>query len=325
MIRKLHYVILFLFIPFFIQAQQVAQYTISAFNQYVYNPAYTGLASSLEANGVFRKQWLGLDGSPMTQNLNIHMPLHYLSSGVGLNIENDYIGAERNTRILLSYSYHLKLGKSTKLSIGASGGLIQKSLDGTKLLSPGGDYDENNIIHNDGFLPQTKVNGLTYEVDFGLFLKIKQLEIGISGLHLTESEVNLGDSNTIPFHFKRHFVGFASYLIDFNRTITLRPAILAKTDLTQTQINFSTFLEYNEQFLFGIGLRGLNNETIDALEFIGGVRLNKNWKIYYSYDYSLSGLRAVNSGSHELMLKYNLGKDIGKGKLPKIIHNPRLL
>jgi hypothetical protein len=31
----------------------------------------------------------------------------------------------------------------------------------------------------------------------------------------------------------------------------------------------------------------------------------------------------VQTGSHEILLQYNLGQSFGKGKLPPIIYNPR--
>ncbi len=325
MVRKLLIFTLSLLFPLFIMAQEVPQYTLSAYNPFSYNPAYSGLGQSLEANGTFRKQWVELAGSPMTQNLNIHMPIHYLSSGIGLKIENDLIGVLRNTKVALAYSYHMKIGDKLKISLGASGGIMQMALDGSKLLAPEGNYDENIIDHQDGLLPEMKVSGMTYDVDAGIYLKTSKLDFGISALHLTESKINYGVDNLTNFAFRRHFIGFAGYKINFNNSITLRPFLIIKTDLVESQLDFSTFIEYKEHFLLGIGYRGYNKTTQDATYFAGGMKLSKNWKILYSYDLSLSSLKQVNQGSHEIMLKYTLNKEIGKGRLPKIIYNPRLL
>ncbi len=324
MIRKL---LLFFtsFIPFVLIAQQVPQYTLYAFNPVAFNPAYSGMGNSLEATGVFRKQWLGIEGSPTTQNLNFHMPIYYLRSGVGLNIENDQLGALRNTKIELSYSYHIKTGKSGRLSLGVSGGMLQLALDGAALLAPEGEYDELGLDHNDGLLPDTKMNGLSYTLNAGVFYKMKGLDIGISAKHLTEPTVEYFDNDVNVFSFRRHFLAFASYEISFNKTITLMPAVLFKTDGVQHQADFSAYVTYKDRFLLGLGFRGFNSVTKDALDIAGGLYINRHWQIIYSYDLSLSGLKEVSRGSHEILLKYDLGKEIGKGKLPKIIHNPRLL
>ncbi len=325
MIRYILLLILSFSFPLLLQAQQVPQYTLYSFNPLSYNPAYSGLATSLEANGVFRKQWTGLKGSPTTQNFNVHAPIYYLKSGIGLNIENDMIGVMRNTKIALTYAYHIKIGKKNTLSIGASGAFAQLALDGSKLLAPEGDYDENLILHNDLFLPNSKVNGITYDIDAGIYFKSSNLDLGFSALHLTESNIDYLVNDGVEFSYRRHFLGFAAYKIDFNNSITLRPSVLVKSDFSQVQTDISAVVEYNEQFLLGVGFRGFNEVTIDALSITGGAKISKHWQVLYAYDISLSGLKQVNQGSHEVMLKYTLDKKIGKGKLPKVIHNPRLL
>ncbi len=324
MIRILFFVILSFSIPILLKAQQTPQYTLFAFNQHAYNPGYAGVGYSLEATAVFRKQWLGLEGSPMTQNLNLHLPLNFLSSGVGVNIENEFIGAIRQTKASLSYAYHLGL-KNTKLSFGIAGGLNQIELDGTKLLAPDGEYNEINVNHNDLFLPETRASGITYNIDAGIYLQVKNFDFGISALHLTKSTVDYSFSELKDFTFARHFLGFASYKIDFNNSVTLAPSILFKTDLIENQIDFFSSIELKDQFLLGVGYRRFNVNSQDAFNLAGGLKISRNWQILYSYDISLSSLKQVNKGSHEVLLKYDLNKEIGKGRLPKIIHNPRLL
>ena len=78
--------------------QQPAQYSLFMMNKLNWNPAYAGLDNSLSATGVYRAQWAGLEGNPVTQNVNVHMPLYILSSGIGINLENDELRATwRNT------------------------------------------------------------------------------------------------------------------------------------------------------------------------------------------------------------------------------------
>jgi type IX secretion system PorP/SprF family membrane protein len=315
---------LILSIPLWVSGQQAPQYSLHAFNLHAYNPAYAGLGSSLEAAGMFRKQWTGLEGSPMTQHLNVHLPVLYLSSGVGLNMENDMLGAVRNSKVTLSYAYHLKLGDGFALSIGVGGGLLQRSFDGTKLLAPGGLYEGTSFEHNDNFLPETKQTALTYTMEAGVYAKTEALDVGFSALYLTEPKVDFDFSEGEDFRYRRHYTGFAAYRIaagDWG----IRPTIFAKTDLTQAQIDFSVSLDYDRRYVFGIAYRGYNKTTQDALGLHGGLRLTKHWMLIYGYDFSLSALNAVNNGSHEVMLKYELGKTFGEGHPPKIIHTPRLL
>lgn len=312
-------------LPILLAAQQVPQYSLYALNPYAYNPAYAGMGNSLEATGVFRKQWSGLDGSPTTQNFNFHLPINYLSSGIGMNIENDVVGAIRTTSISAGYSYKMSLGKKTKLSLGLSGGMVQSSLDGSKLLAPEGEYDGNLPTHNDNLLPETKINAISYRLGTGIYVKTTTLDAGISVLHLTGSKIDYSFNDVTDFNFLRHYIGFLAYKFELGNKISLRPSIMAKTDLIQSQMDVTAVMEYDEKYLIGAAYRGYSKHTTDAISIIGGMKITRNWRLGYAYDFSLSGLKTVNQGSHEIMLRYELGRTIGNAKLPKIIHNPRLL
>ena len=58
---------------------------------------------------------------------------------------------------------------------------------------------------------------------------------------------------------------------------------------------------------------------------MGGFKLSEKITLAYAYDLTLSELSQVSNGSHEIMINYNLGKALGKGKPPRIIYNPRNL
>lgn len=325
MLRNLLLLFFIIFSPVVLLSQQIPQYTLYTLNPYAYNPAYSAASDYLEANGVFRKQWLGLEGSPTTQNFNIHLPINYLSSGIGMNIENDMIGALRISKLSLGYAYGFKIAKDVKLSIGLSGGVLQSSLDGTKLLAPDGEYGGSLPIHNDNLLPDSKINAISYEIDAGFYIKTATLDAGISVLHLTGSKVDYSFNDVTDFNYLPHYIGFTSYKIDLNNKIRLVPSIMVKTDFVQTQMDFTVYMEYDNKYLIGTAYRGYNKTSNDAISALAGIQITNEWRLAYGYDFSLSGLKAVNQGSHEIMLKYQLEKIIGKGKLPKIIHNPRLL
>ncbi len=325
MIRNLLLFLIIGLIPLITMAQQVPQYSLYHLNPYAYNPAYLGASSQIEANGVFRKQWTGLEGSPTTQNLNVVLPISYLSSGIGMNIENDMIGALRLTRLSLGYAYGLEIGKESKLSFGVNGGVLQSSLDGSRLLAPDGEYGGAVPIHNDNLLPETRINAISYSIDAGIYFKTSTLDAGISVMHLTESKVDYSFNDVTDFNFSRHYVGYLAYNFELNGKFSIRPSVLAKTDLIQSQLDVAVSAHYDQRYLAGLSFRGYNSNTIDALGVFGGLKIARNWMLAYQYDFPLSDLNTVNQGSHEVMLKYELKKTIGKGRLPKIIHNPRLL
>ncbi len=304
-------------------AQQPAQYSMYMLNQYNYNVAYAGMDNYLSATGVFRKQWLGLTGSPTTQNVNVHMPWQYLKGGAGLSIQNDILGAERNTAFSVSYNYIARLNEGTYLSLGLGGGLIQKAIDGEKLRAPEGVYEGNTINHNDDFIPLGLESAIAPTATFGVYVKTKSLQLGLSANDLIESDLSFGSNLVTNVQLKRNYHVYAAYDIEISDGLSLQPSALLKSDLVQTQVDFSILSEINDNIFGGVSFRGYSNETIDALIFMAGMNVTRNLKLAYAYDLSISGLSSYNSGSHEIMLNYNLGKELG-GMIPaKVIYNPR--
>ncbi len=322
--RHTLFLILLFTLSFRLGAQQATQYTMVQEIPQVYNPAYPGVTNSLEFAGIFRKQWVGLDGSPFQQALIASVPVDYISGAVGLVLENDIIGAERNTIATLSYAQAIRLGDEAKLSVGVSGGIIQKSLNGAELLAPEGIYEGQTFDHNDDFIPEIRQNGIGHTVNAGVFLKVGELNAGFSGLHLTESKIDYPFGEVFDFRFKRHFTGMISYKIGLGENFGVTPGVFAASDLVETQLQSSVVVDYQEKFHFGAMYRGFNSNTNDALGIQGGMTLGSRFRLLYAFDLPLSGLREVNSGSHEVILKYDLGKSLSKARLPKIIHTPRL-
>ena len=320
--RKLHLLIAFIFACLHLAAQQTPQYSLYMLNQFGQNPAYAGLDNTLSATGVYRTQWVGLAGAPVTQIVNAHMPLNFISSGIGIQIENDILGASQRTGASLAYSYQLELNRNSRLSIGINGGIVQQSLDGSKLRTPDGTYDpdQNIIIHNDDILPIGNISTNLPIFSAGVFYQAERLEIGLGVLNLQEPTANFTD---LSLKLRRSYYLSASYTIELSRTLILKPSVQVKSDIVQTQIEASTLARYKDNFFLGASYRGFTAQSRDAIVALGGFKLNDKWTIGYAYDFTLSALKTVNNGSHEILLNYNFGKPIGQGVPPKIIYNPR--
>lgn len=303
-------------------AQQQAQYSLYMLNPYGANPAAAGLEKTLVATGGFRSQWVGLEGSPTTQYVNVSIPLSILSSGVGISVENETIGARRGLAAKASYNFIQKMGEA-QLSFGASAGILQGAMDGSKLRTPEGDYTQGAIDHQDKFLNSVNVNGIVPTFDAGVFFKNNRLEVGISVANLTEPKLTLEKQVVTQLQLKRHYGAYASTHFDLFAGFVAHPSVFLRSDGKQTQVDFSTIFRYDNNFFIGTTFRGYSASTQDALVVLGGFKLNPKLTLAYSYDITLSALKTVNTGSHELVLQYNIGREFGKGRLPPIIYNPR--
>ena len=278
---------------------------------------------SLSLTGVFRKQWVALEGSPITQDFNAHLPWYFLSGGLGLDVENDILGVERNTRVTFSYNYIKELRSNSFFSIGLGTGFLQKSLDGAQLRAPEGTYTGGTVNHNDDFLPEGKISGIAPMLNFGAYYKNNSLEAGFSINNLVAAPITYEAFNSVKIDQVRSYFFIFAYDFELGKRFGLKPSVFVKSDAIQTQAELSTLLKYNEKIFGGFSLRGYNNNTLDAVVFLAGMNVTDKITVAYSYDLSLSPLRMVNKGSHEIMINYNLRKEIGGAVPAKVIYNPR--
>lgn len=312
--------LVFLLLAGWAAAQQVAQYSLYMLDPVRYNPAYAGLDNSLSITGTFRQQWAGLEGAPSGQRLSAHLPLYFLSSGVGLQVENDRLGARQLTTARLDYNYQLLTGSGV-LSLGVSAAFSQLELRGGELRTPDGQYSEPNIIvHNDNLLPVTTVNGQVSTFGAGLYYQSEWLEGGLSVDHLSQPVVDL---NGLDWQLQRLYYASLGMHFDLGRALSLHPSAWLRYDGTQTQMDFSALAWYNDNIFGGASFRGYNSESLDAVALVFGFRLSESIRLAYAYDLPLSTLRSVHNGSHEISVNYNLRKRIGAGIPPPVIYHPR--
>lgn len=68
-------------------------------------------------------------------------------------------------------------------------------------------------------------------------------------------------------------------------------------------IDISANLLWKEKLEFG-----LSHRLDDSWSALVNLRINKNLRIGYAYDHTISNLGLVNSGSHELLLLFDFEK-----------------
>lgn len=306
-------------------AQQEGQYSLYMYNEGVYNPAYAGLNEVLSITGVYRTQWAGLSNAPEHQYVHVQSPLFITGGGVGFLFEHDQAGVEKDLKLFGEYAHYIPLNNALTLSLGLRAGIRQKTLDGAALRTPQGNYESGSIDHNDGRLPVTNVNEIQPEAGAGLYLMHEQFEFGFGVTNLMESSFTLADnmSTGVTYDLDRTYFVSGRYHQELNEDFLLIPTFLVKSNTTQTQIDVNVMLNFRDLYQVGLGIRGVDQESQDAVLLSGGMRLSEQFMAVYAYDMTLSELKSVSSGSHEILLRYTLNKPIGKGRLPKIIYNPR--
>src|SRR5688572_25439896 len=91
-------------------AQQDPQFSQNMFNRLYVNPAYAGSSEAICFTGLFRSQWVELEGKPQTFVFSGDMPLFNNKVGVGLSVSPDKLGFENTLTAKLAGAYRFTLG-----------------------------------------------------------------------------------------------------------------------------------------------------------------------------------------------------------------------
>lgn len=285
-----------------INAQQQAQYTQYMYNTLMVNPAYAGTAHKLEATFIHRSQWVGLDGAPQTQNFGVNAAIKDVI-GLGLNVTNDKLGPERQTAITAAVAAKIKLSNKIKLSLGVNGGMDLINVD----WSMGQAKSDNDVAFD-----QNIKNRVRPVVGAGLYLYSDNWYVGLSSPTFIQKDKygNLGEA---AIDNRTHFYMIAGYVFDVGENLKLKPALLAKAVAgAPITADLSLNALIKEQFTVGAGYR-----YNDAASILLGYTFKNMLFLGYSYDINLTKLRKYNSGSHDIMIKYNFWEKNAVARSPR--------
>ena len=280
------------------QEQQNSQFMLT---KYRTNPAYAGLDYSLSVDALIRSQYTGIPGQPMTQYISAHVPAYILSGALGVELYRATEGALTHNTVTASYNYVSNLPFGF-LSGGIRVGLLQTSIDGESLRTTTGDYETNSIFHNDPILSNSTFSGLTPIWEIGAYLFMGDPQFGVSISRTPSVNQRIGDSE---IGLVTHFDIYGQYRFRYNDELHFLQAILLKSDFNVVQSDVSLLAEINGNVFGGVGLRGYNSSSLDAMSITAGLNLGRHYRLSYSYHIGLSELKRVNEGSHEILLNYN--------------------
>jgi len=282
-----------------LNAQQDPMYTQYMYNTISVNPAYAGSKEALSIVGLAREQWIGMPGRPRTQTLTIHTPIHSPSSGfgnegsdmgLGLSVINDKLGNYHQTMVFADYAYSIQTTDYARLAFGLKVGvnILQANLTDLNH-QQGGDpaiYNVDNKV-----LPNVGV-GLYYYSDQGY--------VGLSVPKLLQNDIT-ADVNTLLGKELRHYFLIAGYVFEVNYNLKFKPSFLIKA-VEGAPLSIDLTGNFFIKDKLGLGLAYRNGDAVSGLL---QYYFTPQFRIGYSYDYTLSELHNVNSGTHELMLGYD--------------------
>lgn len=317
-----------------LQAQQKPHYTQYILNQYIINPAISGIENYTDVKLSHRHQWAGLQDAPVTSYITIHTPIgksdfrttptsfriegenprgkSYWDAytapaphhGAGLQVINDVTGPLRNFSAYGTYAYHLGLTNTISLAAGFGVGMSRISLDTDKL--DFGDVIVDPAVYSSGILNNTRLDlaaGLyLYSGDFFVGLSAQQIvpqKIDFSG-NSGSSTVTTREGKSVP-----HVFGTAGYRILIGEDFNLIPSLMIKyVNPVPTQVEGNIKLQYRDLLWLGASYRHR-----DGFAGMAGLNVSNIFNVGYAYDYTTSRLNIFTKGTHEVILGFIIGNN----------------
>ncbi|WP_299435647.1 type IX secretion system membrane protein PorP/SprF [uncultured Maribacter sp.] len=293
-------------------AQQDAQYTQYMFNTMSVNPAYAGSRGQLSIAALYRAQWVGLDGAPKTQTLNVHSPIRDSKLGYGFSIVNDEIGdgvvQETYFDAVLSYTIDVSLEGKLSFGLKVGGNLLNLDFNGLRNfdVEP---VDADNIE-----------NRFSPNFGLGLYYHTNKFYAGLSAPNLLQTDHfdnSKQDSNTVQFLSQEriNFYFITGYVFDLNGDFKFKPALLTKVvGGAPLQVDFSANFMYNDRFTFGAAYR-----WDAAVSGMVGFQISDQFMLGLAYDRETTDLGGTqfNDGSFEVFLRYELVKSFRRLVSPR--------
>ncbi|WP_241739010.1 PorP/SprF family type IX secretion system membrane protein [Pontibacter beigongshangensis] len=290
-------------------AQQRPQYSQYMVNNYILNPAITGIEDYADIRVSNRRQWMGLDGAPVTYYVSGHMPLNKGAAsnkyhkalahhGVGVLLHTDQTGPLRRTGLTGSYAYHLPITNKINVSAGASAGLIRNSLNANELefTNP-----------NDPLVGGGNINRNMLDLNLGLWVYSKNFSVGFAGAQLLEDAggFRAPEEERAALGLQRHYFATGSYRWNATSTLDVIPSVMVKmAGPSPVSIDGNVRVMYDQRFWVGAGYR-----QRDALVAMVGVYVSPLLDVSYSYDATTSNINRVSAGTHEIVVGFKLLND----------------
>ncbi|WP_244156169.1 PorP/SprF family type IX secretion system membrane protein [Maribacter ulvicola] len=309
---------LFFLLSFNAYSQKEPQYTQYMYNIGSFNPAYVGTVENPEFSGLYRAQWIDIPGAPRTFRFGANLPFQNEKVGLGINIVNDELGPATQTYADISYSYQIMVSDETKLSFGIDAGGSFLNVDFSKgtFENPGENLSDEMLTK---FYPTVGAGAFLYSEDWYLGASVPNF--------LTEGVYNDEVASIVEDKLQFNFIG--GYVFELSDNLKFKPAFLVNT-ISGSPIN----VNLSSNFLIAdVVTAGVSYRLDNAFSGLAGFQVSNSLFVGYSYDYNTNLLGEFNNGSHEVILKFYLGrKESSKSKgnrdksvkgKPKQIDSPR--
>ena len=317
----------------YLTAQQRPHYTQYVLNQYILNPALSGIENYTDVKLSHRHQWVGIEGAPVTTYLTIHTPIgkkdygttptsfrvpgenprgesfwkDYTAAephhGVGLTVLNDRTGPLNRFSAYGTYAYHIGISGKTTLAAGFGAGISNLSLNTSKL-----DFGSQSPV-DPAVTTSNEINNIKPEFNAGVYIYSSDFFAGLSAQQIIPQRVVFTDSTVqkMEGRYIPHLFATAGYRFLLTEEFNLVPSVMVKySKPVPVQADFNMKLQYLD-----LAWVGLSYRTSDGFAAMLGMNVSNTLNVGYSYDYTTSNLNTVSKGTHEILVGFLIGNKYG--------------
>jgi type IX secretion system PorP/SprF family membrane protein len=280
------------------KAQQLPLYSQYYFNSFIYNPSQTGLEKGTSVGLVARRQFSGLSNAIGTYAATLQSRGEESKAGFGLYFYNDNTNLFRTNSITGSYAYHIDLGDEKTLSFGLGLSAIDNRFNASNF---------NLISENDPVVQLLgSEGGVSMDGNIGAHLDLGKFSLGIANLQILQNKTAFANNldQKAYYNLARHWMINLGYKFEISDEWEIEPYVLyRKTQNAPGQADINLFFNWLDKGYLGLAYR-------DGMSFstMVGAQVTPTIKAGYAFDLTTNGMRSALGNTHEIMLKFDLGK-----------------
>jgi len=316
----------------FVLAQAKPFYTLYILNNYILNPAVTGIENYTEIKVSNRNQWTGINGAPVTTYISIHGPIGKTDlrtsatsfdvpgsdprgrrlwqeytppdahHGIGFTAMNDKAGYINRWTLNATYAYHKPLSVKTTLAAGFSAGVTSVNLDRSKIEWANLDPNDPAIGISTGELKKIKP-----EIGAGLWLYSAQYFLGVSVLNIIPGKAQFVTNDKYGTYYTPNYFITAGYRFSLTDEIMMMPSVMVQYWQPQlTGVHTNLKFQYLDKLWVGGSYRF--SDLIAGYSAMAGINVSNTFNISYAYENATtSRLRTYTKNTHEIMIGFIIG------------------
>jgi type IX secretion system PorP/SprF family membrane protein len=273
------------------------------------NPALAGYTPCNRVFVSYRNQWPSVQNVYNTYTTSYEMPVPLMHGGVGFRLMHDQQGSQfKNTNFDAVYSYHLQVTRDIRVLMGLQASVMVLS-------QAGGSYAFQSQINPitgtiDG---RTAVPGRsTINIDFstGVYAFAWNFFGGLSVHHLTQPKLMEAGDMVARMNMKYTLSLGAKFDLVKNKRygydeFSISPNIIGQMQGDNKKVNWGVYIQYGD-LVFGSWVRHVHWAKVSAASILLGID-KEQWKVGYSYDFSVSKIGYLDGGAHEITASYTFG------------------